>query len=195
MLGKNGVTVHGTLHTPGSPPVVLHSQDNIQIADRSFYFLLPSQPQWCTPGLRTSPPAWTPVARCVVHMPACMGSWADKRAPCMMVTTVRRPGLDPAAASPTAAAHEHAVPQAAHAQSHMALSQLQQQHLHLYQQQQQQQHVHQQQQPLQGQGQASHAAQVPQDASQRSTSRIVASLQPAQQQAVVRVHQHCVFLE
>lgn len=46
VLGKNGVTVHGTLHTPGSPPVVLNSQDNIQIADRSFYFLLPSQPQW-----------------------------------------------------------------------------------------------------------------------------------------------------
>ena len=47
VLGKNGVTVHGTLHTPSSPPVVLRSQDNIQIADRSFYFLLPSEPQWC----------------------------------------------------------------------------------------------------------------------------------------------------
>lgn len=56
MLGKNGVTVHGTLHTPSSPPVVLKSQDNIQIADRSFYFLLPSEPQWCRPMLSPSPP-------------------------------------------------------------------------------------------------------------------------------------------
>lgn len=49
MLGKNGVTVQGTLHTAGSPPVVLRSQDKIQIADRSFYFLLPRQEQWCAP--------------------------------------------------------------------------------------------------------------------------------------------------
>lgn len=47
VLGKNGVTVQGTLHTPSSPPVVLRSQDLIQIADRSFYFLLPRQQQWC----------------------------------------------------------------------------------------------------------------------------------------------------
>lgn len=46
VLGKNGVTVQGTLHTPSSPPVVLRSQDLIQIADRSFYFLLPRQQQW-----------------------------------------------------------------------------------------------------------------------------------------------------
>ncbi|BDA48938.1 probable transcriptional activator FHA1 at N-terminal half [Coccomyxa sp. Obi] len=49
VLGKNGVTVQGTLHTPSSPPVVLRSQDLIQIADRSFYFLLPRQQQWVGP--------------------------------------------------------------------------------------------------------------------------------------------------
>ncbi|CAL8463819.1 g3353 [Coccomyxa elongata] len=49
VLGKNGVTVQGTLHTPSSPPVVLRSQDLIQIADRSFYFLLPRQQQWAGP--------------------------------------------------------------------------------------------------------------------------------------------------
>ncbi len=47
VLGKNGVTVEGTLHTPSSPPFVLRSQDLIQIADRSLYFLLPRQQQWC----------------------------------------------------------------------------------------------------------------------------------------------------
>ena len=62
VLGKNGVTVHGTLHTPGSPPVVLNSQDNLQIADRSFHFLLPSQPQWCA----RSPPHSFALA-CLVH--------------------------------------------------------------------------------------------------------------------------------
>ncbi|KAK9918354.1 hypothetical protein WJX75_003459 [Coccomyxa subellipsoidea] len=49
VLGKNGVTVQGTLHTHTSPPVVLRSQDLIQIADRSLYFLLPRQQQWASP--------------------------------------------------------------------------------------------------------------------------------------------------
>ncbi|EIE18840.1 hypothetical protein COCSUDRAFT_45003 [Coccomyxa subellipsoidea C-169] len=57
VLGKNGVTVEGTLHTPSSPPVVLRSQDLIQIADRSLYFLLPrQQQQWASPQ-KADPPA------------------------------------------------------------------------------------------------------------------------------------------
>jgi hypothetical protein len=41
VLGKNGVTVKGTLHTPNSAPVVLQSQDLLQIGESSFWFLLP----------------------------------------------------------------------------------------------------------------------------------------------------------
>ena len=44
-MGKNGVTVQGTLYTPadGQPAtgIPLHSQDYIQIGDKAFYFLLP----------------------------------------------------------------------------------------------------------------------------------------------------------
>ena len=45
VMGKNGVTVQGTLYAPvdGQPMsgIQLHSQDYIQIGDRGFYFLLP----------------------------------------------------------------------------------------------------------------------------------------------------------
>ena len=42
--GKNGVTVNGNLFTPQSQPATLHSQDLMEIGDRSFYFLLPRAP-------------------------------------------------------------------------------------------------------------------------------------------------------
>ncbi|CAD7703127.1 unnamed protein product [Ostreobium quekettii] len=41
VLGKNGVTVRGVLHTPSSAPLELHSQDFVSMGDRGFYFLLP----------------------------------------------------------------------------------------------------------------------------------------------------------
>ena len=45
VMGKNGVTVQGTLYAPvdGQPlsGIQLNSQDYIQIGDRGFYFLLP----------------------------------------------------------------------------------------------------------------------------------------------------------
>lgn len=41
ILGKNGVTVDGTLYTPEHSPVELQSQSMLQIGDRTFYFLLP----------------------------------------------------------------------------------------------------------------------------------------------------------
>ncbi|GMH39980.1 hypothetical protein BSKO_07884 [Bryopsis sp. KO-2023] len=41
VLGKNGVTIRGVLHTPASPPMELRSRDLIQMGDKSFYFLLP----------------------------------------------------------------------------------------------------------------------------------------------------------
>ena len=46
VLGKNGVTLHGTLLTPENPPHPLRSQDMIQIAEKQFHFLLPKDPQW-----------------------------------------------------------------------------------------------------------------------------------------------------
>ncbi|KAK9826146.1 hypothetical protein WJX81_000241 [Elliptochloris bilobata] len=54
-LGKNGVTVQGTLYTPadGQPAtgIALHSQDYIQIGDKSFYFLLPRSQARPAPAL------------------------------------------------------------------------------------------------------------------------------------------------
>lgn len=41
ILGKNGCSVEGVLHLPGTPPVKLDSQDHLQIGDKEFYFLLP----------------------------------------------------------------------------------------------------------------------------------------------------------
>lgn len=41
VLGKNGVTVNNELYTPASQPLALHSQDFLQVGDKSFYFLLP----------------------------------------------------------------------------------------------------------------------------------------------------------
>lgn len=41
VLSKNGVTIEGTLHTPDSGPVSLHSQDTIMVSNQSFVFLLP----------------------------------------------------------------------------------------------------------------------------------------------------------
>jgi len=43
--GKNGVYVEGILHTPGSAPVRLSSQNLIQMGDKSFFFLLPKSSQ------------------------------------------------------------------------------------------------------------------------------------------------------
>ncbi|CAN4098578.1 unnamed protein product [Withania somnifera] len=41
VLGKNGCLVEGVLHLPGTPPIKLDSQDQLQIGDKEFYFLLP----------------------------------------------------------------------------------------------------------------------------------------------------------
>ncbi|WMV36126.1 hypothetical protein MTR67_029511 [Solanum verrucosum] len=41
VLGKNGCSVEGVLHLPGTPPIKLDSQDLLQIGDKEFYFLLP----------------------------------------------------------------------------------------------------------------------------------------------------------
>jgi FHA domain len=41
VMGKNGVTVQGSLYTPTSEPKQLKSQDLLQIGDCSFHFLLP----------------------------------------------------------------------------------------------------------------------------------------------------------
>lgn len=41
MLGKNGVTVNGALHTPSPTPVPLLSKDLITMGDTTFHFLLP----------------------------------------------------------------------------------------------------------------------------------------------------------
>lgn len=47
VLSKNGVTIEGTLHTPDSGPVALHSQDTITVSDQSFVFLLPKDVRRC----------------------------------------------------------------------------------------------------------------------------------------------------
>ncbi|GLJ49194.1 hypothetical protein SUGI_1038170 [Cryptomeria japonica] len=41
VLGKNGCIVEGVLYLPGHPPVKLDSQDQLQMGDKKFYFLLP----------------------------------------------------------------------------------------------------------------------------------------------------------
>ena len=41
VMGKNGVTVNGTLHTPSAAAVRLRSRDLITMGDSSFHFLLP----------------------------------------------------------------------------------------------------------------------------------------------------------
>ncbi|KAG6475798.1 hypothetical protein ZIOFF_065027 [Zingiber officinale] len=43
VLGRNGCIVEGVHHQPGSPPIKLDSQDLIQMGEKMFYFLLPSQ--------------------------------------------------------------------------------------------------------------------------------------------------------
>lgn len=58
MIGKNGVSVQGTLYTPvdGQPTggIQLHSQDYVQIGDRAFYFLLPRGDTRCEHFLSTN---------------------------------------------------------------------------------------------------------------------------------------------
>lgn len=41
VMGKNGVTVNGVLHTPSSAPQQLYTQDFLQVGEQKFYFLLP----------------------------------------------------------------------------------------------------------------------------------------------------------
>lgn len=41
VMGKNGVTVNGVLHTPNSGPQQLYTQDFLQVGEHKFYFLLP----------------------------------------------------------------------------------------------------------------------------------------------------------
>ena len=91
-MGKNGVTVQGTLYTPvdGQPAtgIPLHSQDYIQIGDKAFYFLLPRS-QARRAGLRrcavTVPPPLelALITRCCPcrHTPA-SGAPAAKRPRC-----------------------------------------------------------------------------------------------------------------
>ncbi|KAG8057306.1 hypothetical protein GUJ93_ZPchr0002g26116 [Zizania palustris] len=48
VLGKNGCIVQGVLHLPGGGPVKLKSQYLLQIGQKKFYFLLPSQSIFAT---------------------------------------------------------------------------------------------------------------------------------------------------
>lgn len=41
VMGKNGVTVNGVLHTPSSASQQLYTQDFLQVGEQKFYFLLP----------------------------------------------------------------------------------------------------------------------------------------------------------
>lgn len=41
VMGKNGVTVNGILHTPSSAPQQLYTQDFLQVGEQKFFFLLP----------------------------------------------------------------------------------------------------------------------------------------------------------
>ena len=41
VMGKNGVTVNGVLHTPSSAPQQLYTQDFLQVGEQKFFFLLP----------------------------------------------------------------------------------------------------------------------------------------------------------
>ena len=50
MLGKNGVTVNGALHTPSPTPVPLLSKDLITMGDTTFHFLLPFKRGRCSSG-------------------------------------------------------------------------------------------------------------------------------------------------
>lgn len=45
VLGKNGVTIRGSLYTPSSPTCTLQSQDVLQIATFNITFLLPKDPR------------------------------------------------------------------------------------------------------------------------------------------------------
>ena len=54
MLGKNGVTVNGTLHTPSNMAVPLLSRDIITMGDSSFYFLLPAKRPGYSPASAVS---------------------------------------------------------------------------------------------------------------------------------------------
>ena len=49
VLGKNGVTVNGALHTPSPSAVPLLSKDLITMGDSSFHFLLPAKRSRCCP--------------------------------------------------------------------------------------------------------------------------------------------------
>ncbi|KAH9318276.1 hypothetical protein KI387_020045 [Taxus chinensis] len=63
VLGKNGCIVEGVLYLPGHPPVKLDSQDQLQMGDKKFYFLLP-----CRNILK--PPASFPAGAFATHVSA-----------------------------------------------------------------------------------------------------------------------------
>lgn len=59
VMGKNGVTVNGILHTPSSAPQQLYTQDFLQVGEQKFFFLLPKGTSRRRPP-SASPPASKP---------------------------------------------------------------------------------------------------------------------------------------
>lgn len=59
VMGKNGVTVNGILHTPSSAPQQLYTQDFLQVGEQKFFFLLPKGTSRRRPP-SASPPAGKP---------------------------------------------------------------------------------------------------------------------------------------
>ncbi|DBB04401.1 hypothetical protein WJX77_002015 [Trebouxia sp. C0004] len=59
VMGKNGVTVNGILHTPSSAPQQLYTQDFLQVGEQKFFFLLPKGTSRRRPP-SASPPANKP---------------------------------------------------------------------------------------------------------------------------------------
>lgn len=57
VMGKNGVTVNGILHTPSSAPQQLYTQDFLQVGEQKFFFLLPKGTS------RRRPPSASPPAK------------------------------------------------------------------------------------------------------------------------------------
>lgn len=57
VMGKNGVTVNGVLHTPSSAPQPLYTQDFLQVGEQKFFFLLPKG------TTRRRPPSASPPAK------------------------------------------------------------------------------------------------------------------------------------
>lgn len=61
VMGKNGVTVNGILHTPSSAPQQLYTQDFLQVGEQKFFFLLPKGTSRRRPP-SASPPAYVSLA-------------------------------------------------------------------------------------------------------------------------------------